>query len=114
MGFLKDFVNLLHHHSSSLQDAVYTCEYPICRSSQTKHCKSLEHVCVSMSGLLNSILCPKESEAIFHVYKCVMSLCQDCGPSRFRWCLKELSSEILILVMLFETVDTTFEGKVRK
>ena len=114
MGFLKYSVNLLRHHNSSLHDAVCTCACPICRSSQTEVCKSSVHVCVSMSGPLDSILCPRESEAIFHNYKCVMGLCQYCGTSIFRWCPKELSSEIGISVKLFESVDTNFEGKGRR
>ena len=72
------------------------------------------NVCVSMSGLLDSVLCPRESEAIFHNYKCVMGLCQDCGTGRFRWCLKEFSSEIRISIKLFESVGTNFQGKVCK
>ena len=43
-----------------------------------------------------------------------MGLCQDCGIGRFKWCPKELSSEIGIFVKLFESVDTNFEGKVCK
>ena len=84
----------------------------MCQSTQTEHCKSSEHVCISVIGLVDSVLCPRGFEAIFHNYKCVMGISQDCGPSRFRWCLKELSSEILILVKLFETMDATLEGKV--
>ena len=67
-----------------------------------------------MSCLLDSILCPRESETINHNYKCVMGLCQDCGSSRFRWSPKELSSEIGISVKLFESVNSNFEGKVCK
>ena len=106
MGFLNDFVNLLWHHNSSLQDAICTRECPICQSRHAKVCRSSEHVYVSMSCLLDSILCPRESETINHNYKCVMGLCQDCGSSRFRWSPKELSSEIGISVKLFEYVDT--------
>ena len=95
MSFLKDFVNLLCQNSASLHDAVCTYKCPICRSSRTKHCKSSEHVCVSTSVLLDSVLCSRESEAIFHNYKYVVGLCEDCGPSTFRWCSKELSSERL-------------------
>ena len=43
-----------------------------------------------------------------------MGICKDCAPSRFRWCPQKLSSEILIPVKLFETMDTTFKGKVCK
>ena len=43
-----------------------------------------------------------------------MTICQDCGPSRLRWCPKEFSSEILVHIKLFETVDTTFKEKVCK
>ena len=67
-----------------------------------------------MSYLLDSILCPRETDTIFHSHKCVMGLCQDCGPSRFRWCPNEFSSEILISVKLFESVNTNFKGKVCK
>ena len=114
MGFLKDSVNLLRHHSASLTNTVCTCGCPICRSSPQEECKSSEQVITSMSYLLDSILCPRETDAIFHSHKCVMGLCQDCGPSRFRWCPNELSSEILISVKLFESVNTNFEGKVCK
>ena len=69
---------------------------------------------VSLSGLLDSVLCPRESETTYHNYKCVMGLCQDCGTSRFRWYPKELSSEIGIFVKFFECVDTNFEGMVCK
>ena len=57
-----------------------------------------------MSGLLDLVLCPRESEVIFHNYKCVMGLCKDYGTHRFMWCPKELSSEIGISVKLFECV----------
>ena len=67
-----------------------------------------------MSGVLDLVLWPRESEAIFQNYKCVMGLCQDCGSSRFRWSQKELSNEIGIYVKLFEIVDTNFKGKVCK
>ena len=61
MGFLKDSLNLLRHHNSSLQDAICTCTCPICRSTQTEVCKSSEHVCVSMSGLLDLVLGTSEN-----------------------------------------------------
>ena len=67
-----------------------------------------------MSGPFDSVLCPRESEAIFHNYKCIMGLCQDCGPNRFRWSPKEFSSEIIISVKLFDYVDINFKGKVCK
>ena len=67
-----------------------------------------------MTDLLDSILCSRGLEAIFHNYKCVMGICSDYGPTGFRWCRKELSNEILIPIKMFETVDTTYEGKVCK
>ena len=78
--------------------------------------RSVNHqsMCVCMKGLLDLVLCARESEANFNDYKCVMGLCQDCGTSRFRWWPKELSSEIGISIKLFESVQTNFERKVCK
>ena len=42
-----------------------------------------------------------------------MCVCLDCGLVKFMWCPKEVS-EILILLNLFENIDTTKEGKVCK
>ena len=43
-----------------------------------------------------------------------MGLCQDCRTHRFRWCPKELSSEIGISVKLFEGKVCKRKDLVRK
>ena len=64
-----------------------------------------------MTRLLDSILCPRGFETVYHYYKCIVGICLDCGLARFMWCPKELSSEILIPVNLFVNVKTTYKGK---
>ena len=57
---------------------------------------SSEHVYGSMPNLLDSLLCSRGFEVVFHNYKFVMAICLECELARFKWCPKELSTAILI------------------
>ena len=115
MSYLKDGVNLLRQKKSLFHDVNCTCNCQLCQGEHTGKCNANTYVYNSISNILETILCPRGVDASFHHYKCVMGTCSECGPSLLQWCPKELNSTTtLIPVKLFQDVETSYEGKVRK
>ena len=114
MSYLKDAVNYIRH-KSSLHNNLCDCVCSICQADTLLKCNAAAMTFQSISSIIETILCPRQQDAIFHPYQCVMGKCTNCGTRLLQWCPKEVGSEDSIIpVKMFEDVESLYEGQLRK
>ena len=110
MSYLKEVVNHMRSQAFGMHGGgLCKCACIVCSdSSIAGTCSTAaKYSVMSISKLIDSLLCPKQAGSTYHDLKCHMGQCTKCGAEKFLCCPQELLQDSrTIKVKVFKDVET--------